>query len=125
MSVMTPFVGKAADMLVDQGWDLTNVRKLMQVGLSSVHWPAGRCCCRLTRGCAPQGISFGVPALCMIGCAVLTPSGPTTHFVTGSLVALMSVAFAAASWARAGLYCCPQVGLSVCRWRVQSAGWWC
>ena len=31
MSVMTPFVGKAADGLVNKGWEMTNVRKLAQV----------------------------------------------------------------------------------------------
>ena len=33
MSVMTPFVGKAADGLVNKGWEMTNVRKLAQVPL--------------------------------------------------------------------------------------------
>ena len=34
MSLMTPFVGKAADSLVNKGWEMTNVRKLAQVRLA-------------------------------------------------------------------------------------------
>ena len=55
-----------------------------------------------------QGIAFAVPSVCMVGCAIMTPNGPTDSVTTGILVALMSVAFAASSWARAGLYCLPQ-----------------
>lgn len=61
-----------------------------------------------------QGIAFAGPALCMAICSLLTPAGARN---TGSppgwevtvVVAVLSVAFALSSWARAGLYCNHQV----------------
>ena len=45
----------------------------------------------------------------MLTCGVLTPAAVSSQLVTGTLVALLSVAFACGSWARAGLYCNGQV----------------
>ena len=58
---------------------------------------------------AVQGVSFAGPAACMLTCGVLTPAAVSSQLITGTLVALLSVAFACGSWARAGLYCNHQV----------------
>ncbi|KAK9810429.1 hypothetical protein WJX72_010556 [[Myrmecia] bisecta] len=88
MTAMTPLVGPIADGLVSKGWTITRVRKFA------------------------QGIAFAGPALCMLGCALLTPSGArhTTaaaggSFATVCIVSLLSVSFALGAWSRAGLYC--------------------
>ena len=59
--------------------------------------------------CGVQGVSFAGPAACMLTCGVLTPAAVSSQLITGTLVALLSVAFACGSWARAGLYCNHQV----------------
>lgn len=95
MVFMTPLVGPIADGWVRTGMPLTRVRKLC------------------------QGIAFVGPAMCMIACALLTPSAAATAkgaLLAGAepilspvrmacLVALLSVAFALGAWSRAGLYC--------------------
>lgn len=64
-----------------------------------------------------QGVAFAGPAVCMVACAMLTPSG-TAHAPGSSpttlIVALFSAAFAMGAWARAGLYCNHQVQCSPC-----------
>lgn len=99
MTCMMPLVGPIADGMVDRGMSLTSVRKIC------------------------QGIAFVGPAVCMIACALLTPttaavnaiaatSGGAAALAAGTsgvpvaaLVALMSLAFALSAWSRAGLYC--------------------
>ncbi len=95
MVFMTPLVGPIADGWVRTGMPLTRVRKLC------------------------QGIAFVGPAMCMLACAILTPSAAATAkgaLLAGAepmlspirmacLVALLSVAFALGAWSRAGLYC--------------------
>ncbi|KAL6755902.1 carbohydrate transporter [Haematococcus lacustris] len=102
MTAMMPLVGPVADNMVDRGVPLTTVRKVC------------------------QGIAFVGPAVCMVGCALLTPSAsavtagaaassaavaaglqaiPTAGVPVAALVGLMSLAFALSAWSRAGLYC--------------------
>lgn len=85
MITATPFVGPVADGLRQQGWSLTNVRKLC------------------------QGIAFAGPLLCMAACAALLPSpGAVTPLVTWLIVGVLSASFAMGSFARGGLYCVHQ-----------------
>ncbi|GMH44928.1 hypothetical protein BSKO_12885 [Bryopsis sp. KO-2023] len=83
MTLMTPLVGPAADSLVGGGMRTTNVRKIF------------------------QGMSFLGSAICMIACGILTPA--TTAGLTAGrvslIVGLLSMSFAVATCARAGLYC--------------------
>jgi hypothetical protein len=59
--------GPVADGLRQQGWSLTNVRKLC------------------------QGIAFAGPLLCMAACAALLPSpGAVTPLVTWLIVGVLS-----------------------------------
>ena len=106
---------------MDKGWSITNVRKLSQVcfqcSLPSVvvadccsrqHIP-GRVSSATIRpdpALCRKGIAFLGPALCMLGCAALTP-GPSgvTQLLTAIIVALLSTSFALGAWSRAGLYC--------------------
>jgi len=99
MTAMMPLVGPVADGMVERGMPLTTVRKLC------------------------QGIAFVGPAICMIACAILTPTSsamsmasatpapllvgvqPVANVPTAALVSLMSLAFALSAWSRAGLYC--------------------
>lgn len=83
MTCMTPLVGPIADSLVKGGMPLTRVRKLC------------------------QGAAFVGPAMCMVGCALLTPATPAavTGFQVVVLVTLLSLGFAMGAWSRAGLYC--------------------
>ncbi len=100
MTCMMPLVGPMADGMVERGISLTAVRKIC------------------------QGIAFVGPAMCMVACAILTPSaaavqggtaatglglvaatGPVPGVPVALLVALMSLAFALSAWSRAGLYC--------------------
>lgn len=118
MTCMMPLVGPVADGMVEKGVPLTAVRKIC------------------------QGIAFVGPAMCMIACALLTPSTPAAAFASaapaaagpgalagataaavpvGILVALMSLAFALSAWSRAGLYCNHQ-DLSP-KYAGQSFGW--
>ena len=79
---MIPLVGQAADSLQNRGYSTTTVRKLA------------------------QGAAFLLPALCMLACAAVTPSGG--FFALGSgkaIVGILSVSFAMSAWSRAGLYC--------------------
>lgn len=93
MTAMTPLVGPVADGMVERGVSLTFVRKFCQC------------------------LAFVGPALCMLGCAMLTPvqayagkaveAAAVVHS-TGSvvlLVTLLSLGFALGAWSRAGLYC--------------------
>lgn len=83
MTCMTPLVGPAADSLVGKGMRTTSVRKIF------------------------QGASFLGSAICMIACGILTPAtaaGLTAGRVT-LIVGILSMSFAMATCARAGLYC--------------------
>ena len=74
-----------------------------------------------------QGISFAGPALCLAGCAILTPAGANhtagilSKQAVGLMVGLLSMSFALSAWARGGLYCNHQVGLLVMQ-RIQFDG---
>lgn len=107
MVIMTPLVGPIADGWVRGGMPLTRVRKIC------------------------QGIAFVGPSICMLACALLTPSGAATAkaaltgtcaaspALTACLVGLMSISFGLGAWSRAGLYCNHQVrGRAVAGWLV-------
>lgn len=83
MTAMMPLVGPTADGMVERGVPLTSVRKIC------------------------QGVAFVGPAVCMIACAVLTPTSAAgaTPLITSAIVCLLSIAFALGAWSRGGLYC--------------------
>jgi len=82
MVAMIPLVGQAADSLQNRGYSTTTVRKLA------------------------QGAAFLLPALCMLTCAAVTPSGGLFALGSGKpIVGILSVSFAMSAWSRAGLYC--------------------
>ena len=83
MTSMMPLVGPTADGMVERGVPLTTVRKIC------------------------QGVAFVGPAICMVACALLTPTtaASATPMVTTAIVSLLSIAFALGAWSRGGLYC--------------------
>jgi len=82
MAGMNVTVGPTADYLVQNHLGVTTVRKLA------------------------QSTAFLVPAACNLALACFTPEDPSQlSHPTALYVGLLSLAFAASAWSRAGLYC--------------------